>query len=358
MTHFKTGTQLKATFSDFNHANMLEKTPLLVLSNMIQTIMSDENFTIETADYGKSGASLVGLNSTSNFALHFFSKEEKIDFELFSVNAFPTDFLLKELSELISSEVSISFCGQVQTEQQPFVNAYPDFNEYLLIKPPYSEFPKAEFRRGVGRSYTFEAEAVAWQKFFCSSDYAVPKGKDILLLHPCSWAKPYDMSNFITKLREVVDGTDRVHRVIISNVGVVPYEFQMNPYFCSYDYKNVYEYYSSEKEHSVQREYMQTTASRIERYIESKQSSYKAVVVLGHPFKGGYPDIVRTCAINNKKPGFSVPSRDEYLSAQEVYATERDFDSPLFSANTLESLHHKLVRLQIFLTSSGGPNGR
>lgn len=72
-----------------------------------------------------------------------------------------------------------------------------------------------------------------------------------------------------------------VHPIILSNAGIIPYEYQMNPTFCAYDWMEdiedpvIYE--------ELMKEYRDKLIQRIRRYLES--NSYDVVVQYGIPVK-------------------------------------------------------------------------
>ena len=113
------------------------------------------------------------------------------------------------------------------------VRPYPSRPEYVLLDPPGTT-PSGYFR-GTSDAYLEIPEAEAWQRFLAEC-YLPPSERRLLLLQPCSWAKPYDMSATLQPLAELCRRYPFVHRVVMSNVGLVPAELQMNPLFCAYDW--------------------------------------------------------------------------------------------------------------------------
>ena len=71
------------------------------------------------------------------------------------------------------------------------VRPYPSRPEYVLLDPPGTT-PSGYFR-GTSDAYLEIPEAEAWQRFLAEC-YLPPSERRLLLLQPCSWAKPYDMS--------------------------------------------------------------------------------------------------------------------------------------------------------------------
>jgi hypothetical protein len=244
--------------------------------------------------------------------------------------------------------------AQASHEAAPlfFETGYPRFGQYILRNVPGPRFPTPIFRRGIGREFLLEAEGLAWQNFFCSPDYAPPKISPVLLLHPCSWAKPYDMSYYITKLREITDRYPAVHRVIISNVGVVPFEYQMNSYFCCYDYIPVGVEQTKENLAEAKEVFLELTKSRIIRYIMAKREHYKSVVFIGHPIKGSLYEYIAEICCRLSIPGFAAPNRYAYVTARRQAWQDADPDAPLFQKISMEDLETKLSQLVKYLNIS------
>ena len=164
------------------------------------------------------------------------------------------------------------------------ITNYPNFNEYKLV----NIFPieKVKFRRGNSYENLFAKDYSIWQDYFCDV-YKPPCDKKIALFHCCSWAKPYDFSFIVKSIRTISDKYIDVHRIIVSNIGAIPYEFQMNPTFCAYDFPPTINMKgSSENEiNKEQLKYFKIHYKRIYRYLQSHKEHYDYVVTLGIPIK-------------------------------------------------------------------------
>lgn len=162
------------------------------------------------------------------------------------------------------------------------VKDYPNFPEYKLLEIYPAD--RVNFKRGNTYDHLFAEDYLAWQDYFCS-DYQPPEEKDILLFHSCSWSKPYDFSFIIKPIRELTKKYERVHRVVMSNVGVIPYEYQMNPTFCCYDCPPTFvnETMSPDAFKEYKMKYVQTHYDRVYRYINQHKDHYKKVIVYGAP---------------------------------------------------------------------------
>ncbi|HDR7447998.1 TPA: DUF5591 domain-containing protein [Bacillus toyonensis] len=156
--------------------------------------------------------------------------------------------------------------------------SYPNYPEYILLDLIKEE---TVFKRGACSNYIHHEEFNTWQEYFCGDYYEKPQGKRIAFLQVCSWAKPYDFSYIGKKIREVTNKYPMVHPIILSNAGIIPYEYQMNPTFCAYDWMDdiedpvIYE--------ELMKEYRDKLIQRIRSYLES--NSYDVVVQYGIPVK-------------------------------------------------------------------------
>lgn len=223
---------------------------------------------------------------------------------------------------------------------------YPGYPEYILLDlvPP----DQVRYKRGVGDQFLFNEEFEIWQRYFCSSDYAPPPGKDILLFHVCTWAKPYDMSEIGTAIRSVTDRFPQVHRVITSNVGVVPCEYQMNSTFCAYDWK-------PDEEQRADRDYLvglrstyqQVLEERIRAFLLAQGHHYRAVGLLGFPVRGGIIERIYSICKELNKPFFSAPNVNLYRHHKETLAGLRDLGQFYTFPDVLDDLRSVLERVTV-----------
>lgn len=144
---------------------------------------------------------------------------------------------------------------------------YPGFPEYILLDLLGGE--PAGFRRGATFEHLRIPEAEAWQRFLVDH-YCPPEGARLLLLHQCSWAKPYDMSATLQPIAELCRPYSFVHRVVVSNVGLVPQELQMNQIFCSYDWISL----DGPEQAPLVQEFHRLFAERLGRYLEAHRRHY------------------------------------------------------------------------------------
>lgn len=310
--------------------------------------------------FAPQGVSVVCILAESHLSVHSWPERRSATVDIFTCgDTDPITVLPLFLKALGASGSTVATSERWTQGEQHHEQRYPRFEQYILRPAPSGHFPAPVFRRGIGREFLLEPEALAWQDFFCSEDYAPPSGADILLLHPCSWGKPYDMSAFVSALRNVTDRTPRVHRAILSNVGVVPFEYQMNPFFCSYDYSPAGGRYTEMDEEEARQLFAKLTRERIARYIRARRSDYRAVVLLGHPLEGGMWRTVAEVAQECGLGGFLAPSPGIYRAAQEAVLAsgERDVDAPIFHELTLRHLASRLEDLGAHLEAGRAGHG-
>lgn len=303
--------------------------------------------------FSPQGVSIVAILAESHFAIHTWPEINTATIDIFTCGEKNPEDIVGFLGNKFSaSKVNIDLSNRA-TNNETYtdnVKRYPNFPDYILSPTPGGNFPNPEFRRGVGREYILEAEGISWQQFFSSEEYSPPTGKDILLLHPCTWSKPYDFSYYGTMLRKVTDNYPRIHRVVVSNVGVVPYEYQMNPFFCSYDYMDLSISRSKTDIKRIRTEYFTITQNRILKYIKGNMHNYKAFILFAHPIPGGYCEAVIDFAQKNQIPGFLAPDIDTYLKGRSETTTDADIDAPLFSPSVLDRLGSKIDELELWLS--------
>jgi S-adenosylmethionine decarboxylase proenzyme len=293
------------------------------------------------------GVSVVALLAESHMAVHTWPEHDVATVDVFTCGEVDPLQVVPLLTSAFAARTSqVSREEKVAVQQRDGVGRYPGFDDYILRPVPGGgHFPVPRFRRGIGREYIMEPEAVAWQDFFCGPDYTPPAGRDVLLLHPCTWAKPYDFSAKVTRLRAVTDQHARVHRVILSNVGLVPYEYQANPFFCSYDYCAADRHYTEAERDQARWDLQEVTRARLGRFLRSRASDYRAVVVLAPRIAGG---LWRTVAGTSRAlglPGLIAPSVETLRQVRTDRADETDVEDVLFDERCLADLGTGLGRL-------------
>lgn len=205
------------------------------------------------------------------------------------------------------------------------VKEYLGYPEYKLI----DIYPVKEiyYRRGNSYENFFSPDFEKWQDYFCN-EYIFDEKYDTLLFHSCSWAKPYDFSHVIYPIKTLVNNYNNVHRVILSNVGVVPYEYQMNPTFCTYDFPPIYNTNGMENEEVLQlrKRIMEINYKRIYNYLSQHKNKYKKVITYLMPIQYGMCNVVALICKELGIPCTSVISKELY----NKYKNKKYLDSGEF----------------------------
>ena len=166
------------------------------------------------------------------------------------------------------------------------------YNYKLSTYPNYPEFQLLELYPACNITYSrgneiedfFREDFLIWQDFFCNK-YRPIDGTKILLFHCCSWSKPYDFSYIVNPIRKIAKKYKEVHRAIISNVGVVPYEYQMNETFCTYDFPPVYDCSGMDDTEisRMRKRCIHILYERIYTYLKAQKNNYKLVITYSVP---------------------------------------------------------------------------
>lgn len=166
---------------------------------------------------------------------------------------------------------------------------YPGFPEYTLLDLPGGDPPG--YLRGASRKNLSFPAAEAWQDFIVDH-YQPPNDARLLVLHQCSWAKPYDHSATLQPIVNICRRFSFVHRVVVSNVGLIPAELQMNPLFCSYDWVSL----DGPEPSDLTAEFHRLFEERLMRYLDAHHRNYDAVLALVAREPGSKFPLIQGCA--------------------------------------------------------------
>ncbi len=106
--------------------------------------------------------------------------------------------------------------------------------------------------------------------------YEPPKDKDILLFLPCAFRKPYRRSKTHKAIARSISGFQifkRIHRVVVSNPGIIPWEFQ------DYWPFNAYDWPEWEETLGIQELYYKVTKKRVLEFLKAHKDHYKHFLV-------------------------------------------------------------------------------
>lgn len=120
---------------------------------------------------------------------------------------------------------------------------------------------------GVGRHQLLHPHFEAWQRYF-TTEYQAPRDRIAVFL-PCAAIKPYPASPIHKIINRYLEPYQQcIHRIVISNAGIIPYEFSHEYPFDSYDWNPAYE------TPEIINEYIKVTHRRLTSYLSR------------HPYKG------------------------------------------------------------------------
>ncbi len=161
-----------------------------------------------------------------------------------------------------------------------------EFEEWVK---PYKDWPNVEFEfetfkfipnipperreylKGVGPEFVDHPWYNIWQDWFARI-YEPPRGKDIALFVPCSYTKPYSRSKthrLIDKAVKASGKSKRVHKLVISSPGIIPFEFNDHYPFNAYDWDEKLE------TPEIMKVYIDVNRKRIEDYLRNHKDHYK-----------------------------------------------------------------------------------
>ncbi|MDI3411869.1 hypothetical protein QKW52_23010 [Bacillus sonorensis] len=137
---------------------------------------------------------------------------------------------------------------------------------------------------------------------------------------------------------------ERIHPIILSNAGVIPYEYQMNPTFCAYDWIQMGDL-SKEEHLRLKKLYQHSLSNRIKNYLTSKQKDYKAVIHYCMPIRDSIvSDIHHFCA-EIGVPYFHTPEVETFRNSKDVLAKLKDFGEFYILDPVLKDLENTLKKV-------------
>ncbi|MCD6476557.1 MAG: DUF5591 domain-containing protein [Candidatus Aenigmarchaeota archaeon] len=137
-----------------------------------------------------------------------------------------------------------------------YKNIEKDFDNFAFI-PRFKQKPLV---KGATKESLLHPYFEIWQDYI-QRFYKNPSKKPVLFL-PCAFKKPYSKSKLHKAIFSVVN-KDKVHPVVISSPGVIPYEFIDKYPFNKYDWPEW------EETSEIKKIYIQVTQKRIEKYLKN-----------------------------------------------------------------------------------------
>lgn len=184
---------------------------------------------------------------------------------------------------------------------------------------------------GVGIKQLTHPHFEEWFRYIIDV-YQPPQGM-IGVFIPCAAVKPYYNSPIHRAFNKIIDSYP-THKIVISNAGIVPYEFSTYYPFDSYDWNPYHE--TTE----IKEKYMQITAERLVSFLNKHSKRYKGFVSYLTPDSEDFValDIASQIADINI---IHVEVTNHKLSDSSDYDLALIFEDNLKKLdNTLKEFHH------------------
>jgi len=117
---------------------------------------------------------------------------------------------------------------------------------------------------GVGKDQLIHPHFEIWQKYF-KENYKIKEDIRIILFLPCAAVKPYYNSPIHRTFNDVIEKYKNIQRFVISNAGIIPYEFCDRYPFDSYDWNPLFE------TNKIKQKYIKIISKRIFDFFNSKK---------------------------------------------------------------------------------------
>ncbi len=117
---------------------------------------------------------------------------------------------------------------------------------------------------GVGSQQLTHHHFEIWQKYF-KEYYKIKKKIKKILFLPCAAIKPYYNSPIHRIFNKAIDRYNNIQKFVISNAGIIPYEFCDRYPFESYDWNPLYE------NESIKLEYIEVISKRLFDFFHARK---------------------------------------------------------------------------------------
>jgi hypothetical protein len=198
-----------------------------------------------------------------------------------------------------------------------------DFQNYLFI-PKFSDKPGII---GATRENLEHPYYNVWQDYFARF-YEPPAGKDIVLFLPCSFKKPYTSSETHRAIDAVLRKSQlypRIHKVVLSNPGVIPIEF------CHYYPFVAYDWPEAQETPELMKAYVEVNKERVKQYLSHhKYKEYFCFL----KYSETYEALRQAC----DELGIKLTN----LLAPDTYKAVKDQKNPIITKEALADLEKGL----------------
>ena len=170
-----------------------------------------------------------------------------------------------------------------------------------------------------------------WQDYIVRF-YKPNKDRNILLFVPCAFRKPYSRSRLhraITSTLKRVPNYEKIHEVVVSNPGFIPFELSNNYPFNKYDWPEW------EESPAIKKLYVKVIQERTENYLKAHKKNYKKFYCYLKPGSESYKAVHAACKNQKLKLVDCIK--------EETYESIKDQRNPLSIQNALTDLMNTLL---------------
>jgi len=202
-------------------------------------------------------------------------------------------------------------------------------NMYFIPKFPEEEKKQKELK-GCSKELITHPHYRVWQDYF-QRQYQKPEEKEILLLLPCSYKKPYHKSKTHKKIYNTIKQTgkqDKIHRVVLSSPGIIPVDKCDNYPFTAYDWPEW------EETPEIKQKYIQVNRERVKKYLENHD--YDKVLAYFKPDSESWKAV--------RKASKDLDIQIENLLSEEAYQKVKEQRNPVTKKPVLRSLRKNLEK--------------
>jgi len=168
--------------------------------------------------------------------------------------------------------------------------------EEFVFKPRWPT-EKQELIKGATEKELLHPYYEVWQEYI-NGFWKPDEKKDVLLLIPCAFRKPYFNSKLHKAIFSVLEKMPifaRLQVCAISSPGVIPYEYVNNYPFNRYDWPEW------EETDEIKKKYIEVTEKRVENFLISHGKNWKKVYCYFKPDSESYLALEKACKKLNIK---------------------------------------------------------
>ena len=178
---------------------------------------------------------------------------------------------------------------------------------------------------GVGIEQLTHEHFEKWYKYLIS-EYDPPR-KEILLIMPCAAIKPYYNSPIHKVINDGVNEYEnKIAKIVVSNAGIIPYEFADEYPFESYDWNPAFE------EEEDKKNYYQITKKRMKGYLSKHADKYEKIIIYLRPTSESYKATIEA----TKETGNE--EKTTKIAVEERKEKKKDLDLSLIEEKNVQKL--------------------